>query len=92
MDAQADHAAAIRVDSAGSVTATVSVEGITASLQVGAGAECASGAGNDDGFNVIVGVGSIECVDHFALHFAVEGVEALGTIEGYGQNAVGNRI
>src|SRR5260221_44349 len=58
----------------------VAVEGVGAGGKIGAGAEAAARAGNDDGADIVVIVGGIEGVDQFVLHDAVEGVELVGPV------------
>ena len=70
----------------------VAVEGVGAGGKIGAGAEPAPGAGDDDGADVVVLVGLVEGVDQFLLHRGVEGVELVGPVQGDGQDLLGDLI
>ena len=64
----------------------VAVEGVGAGGEVGAGAEAAARAGDDDGADVVVLVGRVEGVDHLLLHGAGEGVELVGPVQRDGED------
>ena len=49
---------------------------------VGAGAEGAAGAGDDDGADIVVGVGALKGVGDFGAHLAGIGVELFRAVEG----------
>ena len=57
-------------------------------LEVAAGAEQSAGAGEDDDAGVAVGGGGFEGLAEFAEERSVEGVEALGAVEGDGGDLV----
>ncbi len=67
----------------------VAVEGVGAGGEVGAGAEAAACAGDDDGADIVVLVGGIEGVDHLLHHLAGEGVELVRPVQGDGEDLLG---
>ena len=70
----------------------IAVEGVGAGRKVGAGAEPAPRAGDDDGANVVVPVGLIERLDQFLLHKGVEGIELVGPVQRDGEDLLGNLV
>ena len=70
----------------------VAVEGVGAGGKIGAGAEAAAGAGDDDGADVVVLVGGVEGLDHFPLHGGVEGVELVGPVQRDGEDLLGDLV
>src|SRR5205823_2369654 len=59
---------------------------------VGAGAECAAGTRHHDRAHLVVGVGAVERVDQLGLHRRRPRVQALGTVEGDGEDAIGDLV
>src|SRR5690606_21142145 len=70
----------------------VGVEGVAAAAQVGAGAERASRAGDDDRADVVVLVGRIERLDQLTAHARRERVHALGSVQRDGRYAGIDRV
>jgi hypothetical protein len=86
--AQRRRAAAVAVDVAdaqrlalGVARTGAAVEGRAARRQVGAGAEGAAGAGDDDDANVVVAIGLVEQRRELAPHPRVVGVEPVRAVE-----------
>ena len=60
--------------------------------EVGAGAEAAARAGDDDGAHVVVGVGQVEGLDQLAHHRGGEGVEPVGPVQRDRHDVVGDVV
>ncbi len=60
--------------------------------EVGAGAEAAPRAGDDDRPHIVVLVGAVECVDQLRLHRGGEGIELVRPVQRDGEDLVGNVI
>ena len=65
----------------------VQPEHIAADREVHAGAEGASGAGDDDGGDAVIKAGAVEGVDQFIGHFNGEGIELLGAVQRENEDA-----
>src|SRR3954464_4115027 len=74
------------------VAALACVEGAAAAPEVGARAEAAARAGDDDRPDVVVGVGRVEGGDELAAHGGGERVEPVGAVQRDGQDAVGDLV
>ena len=83
-DPQAHQAASVARHAlrTGLVAPAAAGEGVTASRQVGSGAEAATPARDDHRPHVVVAVGPVEGVDQLVHHRAGEGVQLVGTVEG----------
>ena len=66
----------------GAILARGEFEGARASREVGAGAEGAALAGDDDDTDIVVRVGLVEGCDHLVHHLPGEGVELVRTMQG----------
>src|SRR5262249_50566811 len=66
----------------------IAVECVGAGGEVGAGAETAARAGDDDGADVVVLVGRVEGGDHLLHHATGEGVELVGPVQRDGEDLV----
>lgn len=88
VDAQGKDATTITLQAAGPIGACVGVERAAATGQVCPRTKRAPGTGDDNGSHVVVGICSIEGVDHLGHHVAGEGIECLRAMQREGQDAV----
>ena len=91
-DAQGDAAAAVAAVLQARVVPFRVVEGAGAGGQVGAGAERAPGAGDDDRAHVVVGVGLAEGRDQLVAHQARERVQLVGPVQGDRGDTIGDVV